>query len=334
MQVSQTSKELRISEQGHITNRYNAAVGNLGSESVDVRLGGIYALQRIMQDSRRDHPTVVSVLAAYVRRHAPIEADTNTAKGKSTERSATADVQAVISVLAHRRPEHDRGVVVDLDRTDLSGLKPMHAEGYINLRGAHLTGADLSNADLSRANLRGADLVDASLRGANLNDSNLEGAQLSGTNLNEARLENVNLRDASFCSRLTSESTTTTEHELGTCADLTDVDLTTATLTGADLMDADLTRTTLCRTWDDGSRNCAVLARAWLLDVDLRGADLRGADLRGADLSNADLSDADLREANLKEAKLNGTRLDGAKLAGTRGLSPSLRQGTEGGGKL
>lgn len=36
-----------------------------------MRLGGIYALQRIMQDSVRDHSTVVSVLAAYVRQHAP-----------------------------------------------------------------------------------------------------------------------------------------------------------------------------------------------------------------------------------------------------------------------
>lgn len=62
MQVGQTSKELRISEQGQITNRFNAAVSNLGSGSVDVRLGGIYALERIMHDSARDHPTVVSVL--------------------------------------------------------------------------------------------------------------------------------------------------------------------------------------------------------------------------------------------------------------------------------
>lgn len=39
MQVGQASKELRISEQGQITNRFNAAVTNLGSDSVDVRLG-------------------------------------------------------------------------------------------------------------------------------------------------------------------------------------------------------------------------------------------------------------------------------------------------------
>lgn len=71
MQVDQTRKELQIGEQGQITNRFNAAVRNLGSESRDVRLGGIYGLERIMQDSARDHPTVVSVLSAYVRQNAP-----------------------------------------------------------------------------------------------------------------------------------------------------------------------------------------------------------------------------------------------------------------------
>ena len=61
MSVEQTNKDLQISEQGQITTRYNAAVTNLGSASLDVRLGGIYALQRIMQDSSRDQRTVVSV---------------------------------------------------------------------------------------------------------------------------------------------------------------------------------------------------------------------------------------------------------------------------------
>src|SRR5256885_1759027 len=65
-----TNRQLGIAEQGQVTDRYNAATTNLGSSSVDVRLGGIYALQRIMQDSPRDQPTVVAVLCAFVRDHA------------------------------------------------------------------------------------------------------------------------------------------------------------------------------------------------------------------------------------------------------------------------
>jgi hypothetical protein len=65
-----TTDQLRDTEQGQITDRYTAAITDLGSDSVDVRLGGIYALQRIMQDSPRDQPTIVAVLCAFVRDHA------------------------------------------------------------------------------------------------------------------------------------------------------------------------------------------------------------------------------------------------------------------------
>ncbi|MGI5353858.1 hypothetical protein ACQI4E_00855 [Streptomyces sp. CA-252508] len=48
VQVGRASKELRIAEQGQITSRFNAAIENLESKTLDVRLGGIYAMQRIM----------------------------------------------------------------------------------------------------------------------------------------------------------------------------------------------------------------------------------------------------------------------------------------------
>ena len=39
----------------------------LGPGLIDIRLGGIYALQRLMQDSPRDQSTVIAVLCAFVR---------------------------------------------------------------------------------------------------------------------------------------------------------------------------------------------------------------------------------------------------------------------------
>jgi hypothetical protein len=69
LSITATNDQLKIAEQGQITDRYNAAITNLGASSIDVRLGGIYALQRLMQDSRRDQPTVVATLCAFVREH-------------------------------------------------------------------------------------------------------------------------------------------------------------------------------------------------------------------------------------------------------------------------
>ncbi|MGX1887026.1 hypothetical protein [Streptomyces sp. NPDC055287] len=69
-QVKISSRELDVAQEGQITDRYTKAVENLGNDSMDVRLGGIYALQRIMEDSVRDHPTTADVLTTFVRTHA------------------------------------------------------------------------------------------------------------------------------------------------------------------------------------------------------------------------------------------------------------------------
>ena len=52
-----------------MTDRYTKAIEQLGSDKLDVRIGGIFALERIARDSARDHPTVMEVLAAFIREH-------------------------------------------------------------------------------------------------------------------------------------------------------------------------------------------------------------------------------------------------------------------------
>ena len=56
-----------LTEQGQVTDRYTKAIEQLGSDKLDVRIGGIYALERIARDSARDHPTVMEVLTAFIR---------------------------------------------------------------------------------------------------------------------------------------------------------------------------------------------------------------------------------------------------------------------------
>lgn len=321
LQVSQTGQELRIVEEGQITNRFNAAIGNLGSSSVDVRLGGIYALERIMNDSPRDQATVVSVLSAYVRRHAPLPTATTPA----------ADTSAAMNVLVRRRPEHDEGLELDLSRTDLRRWKPAHPyEGKaIHLRGAVLTGSDLSDAELNTA-----DLAEASLDEVNLTRTNLAGAALTDALFLDARLRDTDfssadLAGAAFCSTGSG------------CADLTGTNFAGADLIRAFFVGADLRKATFCsklflapvESTEEPTRTvtCATLRGANLIGanlsgVDLAGADLSGADLTRADLTRADLTKADLTGANLTGAGLTGTKLGGATLKGVRGLPASLRQ--------
>ena len=60
-----------IAQQGHITERISRAVEQLGHNRVAVRIGGIYALKRIAEDSaERDHLAIMDVLTNFIR-HPP-----------------------------------------------------------------------------------------------------------------------------------------------------------------------------------------------------------------------------------------------------------------------
>jgi hypothetical protein len=63
--LAYTARTYRLSREGHLTDRYTKAVEQLGSDKIEVQLGGIYALERLMRDSSTDQPTIVEVLAAY-----------------------------------------------------------------------------------------------------------------------------------------------------------------------------------------------------------------------------------------------------------------------------
>ena len=63
-----TSQTLRVSQEGQITDRFTKAIGQLGDTHLEVRLGGIYALERIAKDSEKDHWTVMEVLTAFCTR--------------------------------------------------------------------------------------------------------------------------------------------------------------------------------------------------------------------------------------------------------------------------
>jgi hypothetical protein len=76
----------RLTEQGQITDRFSRAIDQLGQEGtdkLDLRLGGIYGLERIMRDSSADEPAIVEVLCAFVRDHAHRGTEPSPAPGPS-----------------------------------------------------------------------------------------------------------------------------------------------------------------------------------------------------------------------------------------------------------
>ena len=248
----------QLQQEGQLTDRFTKAVAQLGDDKLEIRLGGMYALERIAKDSPKDHWTVMEILSAYIRENAK-KKEEETSENKNSKKTAndkvdkpegntkvTTDIQAALTIIARRKIEQDSKT----DKIDLSGANLSKS----NLSGAFLAGADLIRADLSRANLSGAnlsgtDLSGANLSGASLSKSNLSGAFLAGANLSGAHLGG---------------------------ADLSGVFLGGANLSGAFLVGADLSK--------------SILPVVDLSDTKLSFADLSGADLSGANLSGADLS--------------------------------------------
>lgn len=108
------------------TERYTAAVAQLGSDKAAVRLGGVYALARIADDSERDRPTCLEVLCAYLR----MPYDPNDPEFDPSERQVRTTAQSAIG--ARLRREHP-------------GFWP---EARIDLSGAHLIGLKFHRIDV------------------------------------------------------------------------------------------------------------------------------------------------------------------------------------------
>jgi hypothetical protein len=206
------NRTYRLTQQGQITDRYTKAIEQLGGDKLDVRLGGIYALERIATDSERDHPTVVEVLSAFVREHSqPSTGDDDNVGDDSSgplapppepvKRESTADVQAAVTVLG-RLPQRRHVTRGNLKGAHLEGanLDDANLEGATladaHLEGASLDWANLQRANLQRAHLAGAYLQHAHLAGADLGMANLEGALLGGAILRGAHLHGANLERA------------------------------------------------------------------------------------------------------------------------------------------
>ena len=66
-----TWSSLEVSREGQVTERFTKAIDQLGNkDSLAVRVGGVYALERIARDSERDHGPIVEILTAFVRENA------------------------------------------------------------------------------------------------------------------------------------------------------------------------------------------------------------------------------------------------------------------------
>jgi len=202
-QTLRTSQEtLRTTQEGQITDCFTKAITQLGDNNLAVRLGGIYALERIAIDSEKDHWSVMEVLTTFVREQTQLRLDTEASTPK-------ADIQSILTVLGRRKTTHrmEQQYGLNLSKTQLRRAnlwaakfqKAQFAEAQLqnaNFTAAHLQQAVLKKAQLKQAvfweaECQGADFTEAQLQGAFLWQANLQGAILTGAQLQGADLTGV-----------------------------------------------------------------------------------------------------------------------------------------------
>jgi hypothetical protein len=199
-------KNRQIAEDKQVTERFVKAVEMLADERLEVRLGGIYALERIAKDSPQDHWTIAELLCAYIRPRSPVE------RASEVKHTSREDIHAALKVISlQQAPEQERVV----------------------LRGIDFRGAELENAKFAKATLWRVCLSEV-----NLSQADLSGATITQSDLFDAFFVRANLTE-SFCGGVRAIKGHFAE------ANLTGANFYGADLRGADLSSADLARTIL-----------------------------------------------------------------------------------------
>jgi hypothetical protein len=156
--------------QRRIVESFGKAVEQLGSDKLELRVGAIFALERLSKESSDDYWTIMEVLATFVRermRYTTITArlserayflwlQAGRPEGRSEEfwleavrlerlEQTPTDIAAILTIISRRSAENRQREVNEGWRFDLSG---------IYLRGGDLRRISLEGADLSRAHLK------------------------------------------------------------------------------------------------------------------------------------------------------------------------------------
>lgn len=191
-------KTVELQEKGRITERLTRATEQLNDdEHIAARLGGVYALRRVLRESRdsQDRENVAQILAAFVRENAGPAV--NSISRNKQAKPLPRDVVAAIAAISARpldeaeveRRLKDSTSTAELDLRGLD-LRRLYPRGTLRRR------PNLSFLDLECADLRGSALIYADLIDVDLGQADLDSSDLSGTDLRKAILDEANMANA------------------------------------------------------------------------------------------------------------------------------------------
>jgi uncharacterized protein YjbI with pentapeptide repeats len=304
--TGQAERQTHAQEQGFVTDRINKAVENLGAEkvrkvteydeesprtreitvpNVEVRIGGLFALDRIARENLGFHVQVMQIFCAYVRQNAPASEVKKLSDFETPELDDRPDYnvvwgkwrndyrQLLTEFLTHTNPRDDIQLAIKL----------------IGTRNEH----QLEQEAMWQAKNKGdrKSLFDIQAPKVQIDTDSWE---VTGRNFRESGLEYRKRMSAAAGYRIDLRSTGLDKY------DLSDLDFRGARFDGALLR--------------DGILSGADFTGAEFSNVQMQGADLSRIVLRGATLHSAQMQLTSIRNANLDFADLGGAQLQGSFL--------------------
>ena len=239
-------RQADTAQRGLRNERYQKAVEMLGNGILAVRLGGIYALQRLTkEDPIQYHIQVMRLFCAFLRHptqasqsHVPHNEMVEIVGGheRAVNESIRDDVEDVLRAIGTRTKEEieieSRAgfdlVIYEADLRHLNirdvtsstyvidsknGLIELNKRRCENLSRIHFRRVDFSNTDLSFTNMSHTTFWDSKFNRARCEEVDLSSSSWEGGTLEEAKLYNADLSNAT----------------------MSEIDLTTADLSGANL---------------------------------------------------------------------------------------------------
>ena len=189
---------VKKTEHGQRQERLKNAIEHLGHNSASVRLGGIYELFHLAEDTKEWRQSILDIICAHIRRTTSEKDYQEKYQWEPSE-----EIQSVLSLFFVQGHTVFQGYQVNLkggvwlNGADLRGARLQGANlNNVFLRAAHMEDAHMHGAQLHRAQLQCAFLNNARLLGSNLSGSSLQLAHFDDAHMQGAYLVNADLQVA------------------------------------------------------------------------------------------------------------------------------------------
>ncbi|MEU8084140.1 pentapeptide repeat-containing protein [Micromonospora sp. NPDC049101] len=199
-----TAKTVSVNQRGQVTDRFTKTVEQIGSENVDVRIGGLYSLARIAKDSPEYRAEVTEIVVHYIQGRAR---DVSREQLDIGVDPVPRDVQVAAGILGRRQ---GRGLETktlnlwgrNLNKTDFTKAHLADANlCYAYVDNSYFEQADLSEATFVAAKMRSASACSANFRGAFFTGADVSGTYFCGTDFTNAFFGGADLTGADFSGR-------------------------------------------------------------------------------------------------------------------------------------